>query len=118
MFQNPLGVAVSSRNEIAITSNHKVQIFNSNGNFIRSFGRQGSNQGEFNCPYGIAFDKDGKIFVADHSNNRMQVFNGEGRYMGMFGREGSLDSQLMSPMGLSLDSQVRSTFFVRTTDGV
>ena len=40
MFQYPWGVAVSSRDEIAITSNHNVQIFNSNGNFIRSFGRE------------------------------------------------------------------------------
>ena len=107
MFQYPLGVAVSSRDEIAVADqmNNRVQIFNSNGNFIRSFGRPGSNQGEFQNPFGIAFDKDGKIFVADHNNHRVQIFNGEGRYMGMFGGKGSLDSQLLNPWGLSLDSQ-------------
>ena len=103
MFQNPRGVAVSSRDEIAITSNDKVQIFNSGGNFIRSFGCRGRNQGGFICPYGIAFDKDGKIFVADYSNHRVQIFNGEGGYMNMFGGKGSLDSQLIKPWGLSLD---------------
>ena len=107
MFQYPSGVAVSNRDEIAVAdqSNHRVQIFNSNGDFIRSFGRKGSNQGEFKYPLGIAFDKDGKIFVADNDNHRVQIFNGEGRYMGMFGGEGSLDSQLSGPWGLSLDSQ-------------
>ena len=107
MFKNPLGVAVSSRDEIAVADqmNHRIQIFNSNGDLIRSFGRKGSNQGEFKHPFGIAFDKDGKIFVADSDNNRVQIFNGEGRYMGMFGGKGSLDSQLSDPWGLSLDSQ-------------
>ena len=107
MFKSPVGVAVSNRDEIAVAdqSNHRVQIFNINGDFIRSFGRQGNDLGEFYFPLGIAFDKDGKIFVADHSNNRVHIFNGEGRYMGMFGGKGSLDSQLSCPWGLSLDSQ-------------
>ena len=107
MFQYPLGVAVSNRDEIAVADqlNHRVQIFNSNGDFIRSFGRQGSNQGEFFNPFSITFDKDGKIFVADSNNHRAQIFNGEGKFMGMFGGDGSLDSQLSDPWGLSLDSQ-------------
>ena len=106
-FQYPRGVAVSNRDEIAVTDsmNHRVQIFNNNGDFIRSFGRKGSNQGEFEYPYGIAFDKNGKLFVADTNNHRVQIFNGEGRYMGMFGGKGSLDNQLSDPWGLSLDSQ-------------
>ena len=96
MFEYPMGMAVSNRDEIAVADqlNHRVQIFNSNGDFIRSFGREGSNQGEFENPLGIAFDKDGKIFVADHINHRIQIFNGEGRYMGMFGGKGNLDNQL------------------------
>ena len=107
MFKYPLGVAVSNRDEIAVADqlNHRVQIFNSNGDFIRSFGRMGSNQGELQNPFGIAFDKDGKIFVADMNNHRVQIFNGAGRYMGMFGGKGSLDNQLSFPAGLSLDSQ-------------
>ena len=107
MFKYPMGVAVSNRDEIAVADqlNDRVQIFNSNGDFIRSFGHRGNNQGEFKRPYGIAFDKDGKIFVADYNNHRVQIFNGEGRYMGMFGGRGSLDSQLCYPWGLSLDSQ-------------
>ena len=105
MFQNPVAVAVSNRDDIAVADswNHRVQIFNSNGNFVKSFGRQGNNQGQFNFPRGITFDKDGNIFVADADNHWIQKFSGKGRYMGMFGGKGSLDSQLSGPWGLSLD---------------
>ena len=106
MFQNPRGVAVSNRDDIAVADccNHRVQIFNSNGNFLKSFGHYGDNQGEFNYCCGITLDNDGNIFVADFFNHRVQKFSGEGRYMGMFGGMGKLDSQLSYPWGLSLDS--------------
>ena len=39
MFSHPLGVAVNARDKIAVTelSNQKVQIFNSDGKYTRSF---------------------------------------------------------------------------------
>ena len=103
MFSFPWGIAVNSRDEIAVTSKHKVQIFDCKGNFLRSFGRQGSDKGQFQYSKGIAFGKDRNIYVADNGNHRIQIFNEEGRYMSMFGGKGSLDSQLMDPCGLSLD---------------
>ena len=106
MFKFPWGVAVNARDEIAVTDldNHRVQIFNSDGNFLRSFGRYGNKAGEFNKPRGIAFHNNGNIFVADKGNHRIQIFNGEGEYVGSFGGKGSLDNQLNYPWGLSLDS--------------
>ena len=106
MFQNPKGVAVNDRDEIAVVDelNHRVQVFDSNGTFLRSFGHKGQNAGEFSRPDGIAIDKDRKIFVADSDNNRVQIFNWEGRHLGSFGGKGSLDSQLSAPWGLFLDS--------------
>ena len=102
----PWGVAVNARDEIAITdqSNHRVQIFNSDGNFLRSLGREGNKAGEFKNPSGIAFDNNGNVFVADCFNHRIQIFSGEGEYVGSFGGIGSLDSQLTYPWGLSVDS--------------
>ena len=106
MFTFPYGMAVSDRDEILVAdgNNHRVQVFDSNGTFLRSFGRKGENAGEFNCPIGIAIDKDRKIFVADCKNHRVQIFSWEGRHLGSFGGKGSLDSQFLYPWGLSLDS--------------
>ncbi|XP_068715120.1 E3 ubiquitin-protein ligase TRIM71-like [Montipora foliosa] len=104
MFIYPRGLSVNSRDEIAVTSKHKVQIFDCKGNFLRSFGRQRYGKGQFYFPTGIAFGKDGKIYVADNANHGIQIFNEEGRYMSMLGGEESLDSQLKDLWGLSLDS--------------
>ncbi len=106
MLNHPWGVAVNSKDEIAVTEcwNHRVQIFNSNGNYLRSFGQKGNKAGEFIYPQGITFHKNGHIFVTDAGNDRIQIFSGEGEYVGMFGGKGSLDSQLSYPCGLSVDS--------------
>ena len=106
MFKNPLGVAVTDKDEIVVADclNHRVQVFDSNGTFLRSFGDKGENAGEFDCPFAIVTDKDRKIFVADRDNDRVQMFSWKGRHLGSFGGKGSLDSQLSNPWGLSLDS--------------
>ena len=106
MFQYPLGVAVTDKDEMLVADclNHRVQVFDSNGTILRSFGHKGENAGEFNRPFAIATDKNRKIFVADRDNHRVQMFSWKGRHLGSFGGKGSLDSQLSNPWGLSLDS--------------
>ena len=106
MFKYPYGVAVSDRDEMVVADHLKdrVQVFDSNGTFLRSFGRIGENAGEFKNPTGIAIDKDRNIFIADCGNHRVQIFSCEGRHLGSFGGQGSLDSQVIKPWGLSLDS--------------
>ena len=106
MLYHPWGVAVNSKDEIVVTDcwNHRVQIFNSNGNYLRSFGQKGRKAGEFDSPVGVTVHKSGNIFVVEVNNHRIQIFSGEGEYVGVFGGEGILDSQLSRPYGLSVDS--------------
>ena len=106
MFSSPRPLAVTDRGEIVVADNgnHRVQVFDSNGTFLRSFGHRGENAGEFIYPNGISIDKDKIVFVADMGNNRVQILSWEGRHLGSFGGKGSLDSQLVHPWGLSLDS--------------
>ena len=72
--------------------------------YLRSFGRKGDKQGEFNFPAGIAFDKNGHIIVVDSGNHRVQVFSEQGEFLSQFGEQGSLDHQLQDPYGVSVDS--------------
>ena len=106
-FSCPWGVAVNANDEIAVTDqfNYRVQIFSSEGKFLRSFGKKGDMVGEFNNPRGITFHNNGNIFVTDCYNHRIQIFSGEGKFVGSFGGEGDLDSQLNNSFGLSVDSE-------------
>ncbi|XP_068747069.1 E3 ubiquitin-protein ligase TRIM71-like [Montipora capricornis] len=98
------GVAVNDKDEIAVSAhgNHRVQIFASDGTHLRSFGKKGNQQGEFDSPAGIAFQND-KIIVADTKNHRVQLFSDEGHYLNQFGGKGSREHQLQFPLGLSID---------------
>ena len=106
MLHFPFGVAVNDKDEIVVadSNNHRVQVFDSNGTFLRSFGHKGENAGEVGCPNGLAIGKDRNILVSEYWNHRVQIFSREGRPLGSFGGKGSLDSQLLNPRGLSLDS--------------
>ena len=102
MFKNPFGLAGNARGEIAVTEfyNNRIQIFNSDGNFLRSFGCKVLG---LQIPKGIVFHNNGNIFVGD-TVGRILIFNGRGVYVGSFGMFGSLDNQLSDPWGLSVDS--------------
>ena len=60
---------------IADTCNHTVLIFDEMGNCICCFGSQGSDDGEFNYPHGIAIAPNGNIYVSDTCNKRVQIFS-------------------------------------------
>ena len=82
ILKEPWGVAVNEQDEIAVSDvgNHKIHFFKSDGTHIKSFGREGSRQGEFKRPAGVAFLVD-KIIVAEQNNNRVQEVSKQGQYL-------------------------------------
>ena len=51
------GIAISANGkEVYVTDmyNHRVQVFDTNGRFIRKFGSYGSGNDQLACPFGIA----------------------------------------------------------------
>ena len=98
-------MAVNAKDEIAVTDclNHRAQIVNSDGNYLRSFGQQGSNAGEFKFPRGITFSKNENVFVADNVNHRSRFSVSKVcTWVCLVGKE-SLDIQLYNTLGLSVD---------------
>ena len=102
MFIHPFGLAGNTRDEIAVTEfyNNRIQIFNSDGNFIRSLSSKAL---DLQVPKGIVFRNSGHIFVGDNSG-RILIIDGRGECVGSFGGLGSLDDKLNDPWGLSVDS--------------
>ena len=54
--------------------NHNVSVFTTKGEYVTSFGQEGSNEGDLKGPWGICVDKDGFVYVGDSSNGRIQIF--------------------------------------------
>ncbi|MGC4105724.1 MAG: SMP-30/gluconolactonase/LRE family protein [Thermomicrobiales bacterium] len=81
-FYGPRGVAVDS-GEIYITDtgNERVQVFASDGTFLRTFGGTGSEPGKLIEPTGIAIGPDGNVYVADSGNARISVFSKNGDFV-------------------------------------
>ena len=105
MFNGPSGIAVNDKDEIAVidSGNHRIEIFLSDGTHLRSFGRKGNQQEQFNDPIGITFYHN-NIIVSDSDNHRIQIFDDQGQYLHQFGEKGKLNHQLDYPYGLSIDS--------------
>jgi hypothetical protein len=81
---SPQGITVlGSSGEVAVADcdNHRVQIFDSEGNYKRQFGTRGEEaDGEFNFPSDLASDAHGNLLLVDDTN-RLQVFNPEGKHL-------------------------------------
>jgi len=80
VFYGPRGIAVSASNEVYVTDtgNKRVQVFTSEGVFVREFGGSGTVPGLMNEPVGIALMDTGSVVVADAWNHRVQVFSSLG----------------------------------------
>ena len=105
ILKNPWGVAVNEQDEIAVsdTGNQKIHLFKSDGTHIKSFGGEGTQQGEFKRPAGIAFHNN-NIIVAEQGNPSVQQVSKQGQYLSHFGEKGSLDHQFNYCNGLSINS--------------
>ena len=64
--------------------NSRVAKYNSNGDWVKSWGERGPAPGQFNLPHAIVVDRNNQIYVGDRSNRRIQVFDTEGKFIRMF----------------------------------
>ncbi len=125
MLPNPGGIAVSRSGDLYLAhfaeqkreerKPDRISVYDSAGKLLRQWGRTGSNDGEFDCPGGLAVRHDGRVYVADQTNRRVQVFNADGKFLakwgefgtkpGQFGGKVSIRSRVGGPQFLAFDSK-------------
>ncbi len=84
-------------------NNNRVQKFDTEGRHILSWGAEGSGQGQFNLPWGVAVDSESNVYVADWRNDRIQKFSVGGEFISAFGESGQGDGRFSRPSGVAVD---------------
>ena len=69
----PRGIAIDGNNILYVSNNHFVSMFDTNGKFLRKFGKRGNGHAELKSPFGVVVDKKGDLYVCDCYNNRIVV---------------------------------------------
>ncbi|MGO9196800.1 MAG: putative Ig domain-containing protein [Acidimicrobiales bacterium] len=106
-LSGPIAVAVTSTGELYIADSGHDEIVGFDTSTDAQnvvFGAQGSGEGQFEDPTGLAADSDGNVWVSDADNSRVEEFSSIGTYLSQFGAEGSGDGELNVPVGLCVSS--------------
>lgn len=79
-FKTPTDIAVDSKNNIYIVDSalHCINVFNSNGRFIRKIGKRGQGPSDLLTPLHIGIDTNNNIWVCEIGNRRIQTFSETG----------------------------------------
>jgi hypothetical protein len=86
-FISPTNCTIAPNGDIVIADGHiprpstaqqdgdRIVRFTKDGKYVGSWGRKGVAPGELWGPHAVAYDSQGRLFVADRSNNRIQIFD-------------------------------------------
>ncbi len=82
-FYGPRGLALGPNGwlYVADTGNKRIQVFDTDGQYLFQWGGAGSLAGYLDEPVGIAVAPSGEVYVADTWNQRIQVFDANGHFL-------------------------------------
>ena len=86
-FNHPTEMLAHPNGDIYVTDgyrNARVHRFSADGKLKASWGTPGHGPGQFHLPHSIAFDPEGRLYVADRANKRVQIFTPDGEFLGMW----------------------------------
>ena len=63
--------------------------------FLKAWGYQGSDEGQFNYPSGVAVDSSAKVYVADLNNSHTQKFTNDVDFITIWGSLGNSESHVI-----------------------
>ena len=103
-MKNPWGIAVNKMGDIVVSDirNHCIIVFDQNGRFLRTFGKEGNGNVEFKSPRGLAFNGSGHVLVAEKNNHRVQILTIDGVFKLKFGDYGGNNGQFHNPTDVAV----------------
>jgi len=104
LFQ-PINLALDPQGRIYVGDfgAYRVQVYDADGNYVRSVGKYGDNYGEFARLKGIAVDHNGLLYAVDAAGQVVQMFDDTGRLLMWFGEPGGSRYSLEMPAKVVVD---------------
>jgi DNA-binding beta-propeller fold protein YncE len=102
----PIDIAVGPKGkELFVTdnANHRVVVVSNKGEFLRSWGGEGEDDGQFRFPATIDIDAAGNVYVVDVLNARVQKFDAAGTHLLTIGKLGGKPGNFFRPKGVAVD---------------
>jgi len=59
----------------------RIQKFTPQGEFVMEWGEIGVEHGQFRTPHALAFDSQGRLWIADRGNHRLEIYDEDGNYL-------------------------------------
>ncbi|HOV14969.1 MAG TPA: FN3 associated domain-containing protein, partial [Spirochaetota bacterium] len=99
---------------VADKDHHVIRVFDGDGVYKKTIGKQGSGKGEFFKVVGVITDNSGDIYGVDYKGNRVHKFNSQGEFL--FSLDNIIDSNPYNfgageAMGLICDSKNNFYFY-------
>jgi hypothetical protein len=82
----------------------RIQVFDLNGTFKRSFGEYGVGDGKLSKAVGVSIDGSGRIYVSDTFQHIVNVYDSYGTFLGAIN---DVNSQFRTPLGLVMGKSNR-----------
>ena len=112
-FDAPTEVAVAQNGDVYVGDGHtgggtalgnaRIMKFDKSGKFLKTWGRKGMGEGEFDTIHTVALDSRGRLFVGDRQNNRIQIFDAEGKFIAQW-------FQFGRPSGMYIDKRTDTLY--------
>jgi DNA-binding beta-propeller fold protein YncE len=82
---------------------YRVQVFDADGNYVRTVGKNGDNFGEFARLKGIAVDRENRLYAVDAAGQVVQMFDDKGQLLMWFGQPEGNQFILSLPAKVAVD---------------
>ena len=83
-FNRPTDIAVASTGDIIVSDgygNKHVHKYTADGEYVLTWGGEGSGPGEFTISHTVRLDKEDRIWNCDRENRRIQIFDLNGNFL-------------------------------------
>lgn len=109
-FDRPMDIIQLKNGNLAITeyAGDRISLLTEKGNYIKSFGQKGNEQGQLLGPQFLAQDSAENIYVTDFGNSRVSVYDKQNEFLFSFGNTRVLNQfdGLKGPTGIAIINDI------------